>query len=492
MDAIRRHRTSIAAAWLAVAVALTIVAHASLFHREYDYEHAWIDAIYSTMARSFAVHGVIALRGVPIQNNAPIGLEPDAYLHWPPLFPIVLGLLFRVFGESEATAHALMLVNILALAAFVGAIARQLWNNTAAIVAAFFTLTMPVTVTYGAQVLSQYAAVTLLVAAVYFFIRRSLIFAAIAISLAVLMSWEAALAPVGLILAAWIVDRTQLRAAFLLFAVAILTALAVLALYLTQYPQLASDLWQTIVFRAGFGSYRAELRLHTLVNTETYGGSYLGLKRIWQMITPTALLGDFGRAALFAIPVLAIVTRRSDEHRRAWAAIAGLFAPWLIWFVLMPGHIFHPQMMLFGVPAAAVLLGYAIDRFEAFAPVLLIAIPLVMIVPFLTAVHQLTIYDGWRSDVRFGQAIAQTVPPNAVVLTPDRSGVPLYYSHRHLIRGVANDERVDELIGRVRVAFPGAPVYLAFLPEQAAAFPKASRENALVHRSRFLQLYLVR
>ncbi|MFP5245133.1 MAG: hypothetical protein ACLGH0_00470, partial [Thermoanaerobaculia bacterium] len=68
-------RTRLAAAFLAIAVLLTIVAHVALFNREYDYEHAWIDAIYATMGRAFATHGVLELRGIPLQNNDPVGLE---------------------------------------------------------------------------------------------------------------------------------------------------------------------------------------------------------------------------------------------------------------------------------------------------------------------------------------------------------------------------------------------------------------------------------
>src|SRR5687767_12460629 len=75
--------------WSCVAVLLTISAHLIMLPRPFDYHHDWVSAHFSTMARSFAEHGVIALRGVPIQNNPPLGLEPDVYLHWPPLFPIV-------------------------------------------------------------------------------------------------------------------------------------------------------------------------------------------------------------------------------------------------------------------------------------------------------------------------------------------------------------------------------------------------------------------
>src|SRR2546426_5404598 len=70
--------------WLSVAALLTLIGHLTVLGRPFDNPGAWVSAHFSTMARSFVEHGIVALGGVPIQNNSPLGLEPDAYIHWPP------------------------------------------------------------------------------------------------------------------------------------------------------------------------------------------------------------------------------------------------------------------------------------------------------------------------------------------------------------------------------------------------------------------------
>src|SRR5262245_53730565 len=86
--------------WLSIAVPLTLSNHFASLGEPFDYIHTQNSSHYSLEARSFAKHGVIALGGVPIRNNPPLGLKPDIYTHWPPLFPIVLSVVFRLFGES--------------------------------------------------------------------------------------------------------------------------------------------------------------------------------------------------------------------------------------------------------------------------------------------------------------------------------------------------------------------------------------------------------
>src|SRR5690242_11259203 len=99
--------------WMTVTVILTLTSHLVSFGRVFDYRHDWISAHFSTIARSFTDYGVISLRGALIQNNSPLGLDPDVYIHWPPLFPIILSFAFRAFGESESVAHGMMLLILL-------------------------------------------------------------------------------------------------------------------------------------------------------------------------------------------------------------------------------------------------------------------------------------------------------------------------------------------------------------------------------------------
>ena len=69
---------------------------------QFSYAHAFVSADTATTARTFLREGVIALRGVPVNNNPPIS-SIDFYAHWPPLMTVLLSGCFRVFGPSNET-----------------------------------------------------------------------------------------------------------------------------------------------------------------------------------------------------------------------------------------------------------------------------------------------------------------------------------------------------------------------------------------------------
>src|SRR5436190_21735478 len=117
--AVERRVTVLFSVWLGVAVLLTVIANKSALSIPFD----WMSADSSVIAQSFVHNGVLALGGVPINNNPPLGLQPDAYIHWPPLFQILLSVAFRAFGESEVVGYSFMCLilfaNSLALYALV-------------------------------------------------------------------------------------------------------------------------------------------------------------------------------------------------------------------------------------------------------------------------------------------------------------------------------------------------------------------------------------
>jgi len=147
--------------WLTVAVGATIVAHLISLHRHFDYRHAWISAHFSTAARTFVENGVLALRGIPIVNNPPFGNVPEASLHWPPLFPILLSGLFRAFGTSEAVGHGLMLVITLATCAALTVLLARAINAVAGLAAGFAWLCLPVVGSFGHLVWNLHLAILL-------------------------------------------------------------------------------------------------------------------------------------------------------------------------------------------------------------------------------------------------------------------------------------------------------------------------------------------
>src|SRR5689334_22765726 len=112
---------------VACVAALVAIADAwSRLSQRFDYEHAWISAHFATSARAFASEGVLPLHGVPIVNNPPFERPPLAYLHWPPLYSMMLAWVFEGFGGSETAGHALMLLFLCINTVLIGWLAHAL------------------------------------------------------------------------------------------------------------------------------------------------------------------------------------------------------------------------------------------------------------------------------------------------------------------------------------------------------------------------------
>jgi hypothetical protein len=65
------------------------------------------------------------------------------------------------------------------------------------------------------------------------------------------------------------------------------------------------------------------------------------------------------------------------------------------------------------------------------------------------------------NEAAYGTAIREATPLQAVVLSPSPSLVPVYYSERHIIRLVADDDVVERVLPEVERDFPGSPIYVA-------------------------------
>jgi len=112
---------------LIAAAALALIAlYARLLHLSFDGDYqGWASASCMTMAHSFNQLGALHLHFVPVQNNLPLGSDPDVYLHWPPLFPLLLSVVTRVLGDHESSGRLFALTITLATTCVVMAIARS-------------------------------------------------------------------------------------------------------------------------------------------------------------------------------------------------------------------------------------------------------------------------------------------------------------------------------------------------------------------------------
>lgn len=477
----RRERTmsAVAAAFCICAVALTLVIHLATLNRPFDLEHAWIDAAVSTMARTFATEGLLPLHFVPIENNPPMGLEPDPYIHASPLYPAALSILFRIFGAEEAVGRATMLANVLALACVAALLSRRLFGAGSMLFAAGAALLFPVTAQYGYQLMVTSIGVTLTSIAVCIWIeadaaegarRQWLLVAVGAVGcLAAWTAWEPVFFPLGLILAALIRrDRRRITEAVILTVAVGSAAALVLAVYLATYPHHFRDLWQAVLDRTGMATFpRGEItRLHEIVDAQLYSSGGVPIFMApWRMLMQLQHLGQIGAAAFLAAIA---ASYNAVRNRSVWGApFLALAFPWLCWFVLMRNYVFHNQFMVLAVPLAAVAVSAAIQFvFRRFST----GYPLVIVLPALIMMMQPALAEANRriqlpkeigQEVVFGRAIRAAVDRSAIVMVAGPSMVPVYYSERHIVRGVSDAATAVWAAEKARQVFPGADIYFA-------------------------------
>jgi hypothetical protein len=495
--------------WLALALVITLVGAAVVVRRPFDTEpHAWASAHFAMLAHSFNVHGVAALKGVPVHNHPPLGTQPDAYLHWPPLYPLILSFVFRVFGESEAVARGFTVAAMLVASLALFLLLRALAGARAGWLAAFAFLVSPVIVVFGRSVINLHFAVTFQLLGVLAFVhavsgerirRVPAVLGVAAMVSAVLCGWEPVLSSVGLLLASWMLrSRPGVRLGLVYVAACGLAVGGVLLLYVRAYPLLFADLWHTVLFRLGLGFQpTSELPIHAYVNRAVYGvspGSPVAVAAI--LLGRHLELGAFGLIAIAG--VVGFAARFRSQSRAIGILFGGLFVPWLLWLVLMWKHaLFHEFELLlpatfaaacFGIGLSAVL-GH-LENAPAGSPARSLSWLAYLAVPAVMLVGALQV---WRNDVlrsgpptgliEYAHDIRAATPENAVILSTESSLVPVYYSGRHLIRGIVDDATLARARQALIGVFPGSPVYVALRPEKQAAFPETLHDLRLVSRT---------
>ncbi len=499
-------------AWLAVAAVITLAAHATALGRAFDHPHAWVSAHFATMARAFVEHGVFGLGGVPVQNNDPLGAQPDVYLHWPPLFSMLLAGVFHLFGATEANALWLMLCILATTAAVLYRLVARTASTTAALVAVLVFLAMPVTVLYGRLVVHLHLAILGMLIAVLAFVEATrgpevargwAIGGMAALFAAVWASWEPVFVCPALLAAALRRRRAgEIRLAVAYAAVAATAVATVGGLYAAQAPDLIAELWQTVRYRMGLASYTPpRFDPHVLFQLDDYARQPSRLDFPWLVAARLELVGQIPALALGAVLISAWVRR--GQNGREFIAVLALLAPWVSWFVVMFNHAWlHEYEMALAAPALAVATGLAggalveiaarLDRSatrRTLEAVLIVALPAVLVLPMIPAARQAGSQAATRALVDYGREIAAATAPGAVVLAPSSSMVPVYYAERHVIRGVRTDALVTRVVAETSTRFPSAPVFLALLPEERAAFPDAARRWPVARESPHLVLF---
>jgi uncharacterized membrane protein len=451
----------------------------------------------SQIAHNFLAHGIWASHAIPIQNNDPAGNEPDAYVRWPPLFPLLLSGLFRLFGESERVGRSFMLLLTLVESLAVGWLARRCAGTRAGLLAVFAYLVTPVVFIYGKLVIMTQLGVFFLTLSAIALLhvsrpgaalsRRWLFVGAACMCLAVLASWEPLTAPFGLVVAAVIVrDRPVLRVAATYAAVALASCAGLLAWYAWNHPHLIEGMKQGLLLRANLAvpaAPAATTPLHALVD-ESGRRLMTGRQVVGQLLNRISLLDELTVVG-FGIVVIGSMRRST---RQLGFLLAFLLAPWVLWSAFMSQQsAVHEYQLLVIVPAVA--LGFSVGMSKVLdyldgatlplggrlRAVCLTLVPAIMVLPLWHEIHQqsspLRLPDP--TVMPFARALSERTQPGAVILVPMDSPVAVYYSKRHLIRGIHDDEMLDRALPLVPSVFPGVTPFLAFPRDEASKFSKA-------------------
>lgn len=472
-----------ACAWFLLAVALLVFLYSRVWNMTLDGDlHGWASANCMTQARSFLNLGPWRTHFVPVQNNPPLGRDPDVYLHWPPLVPLVISWSMRVFGQREAAGRIVELMVSLLTAGLLAALGKILYNLRVGMLAGFFFLTAPAIYDGGRVIVQPPMAMMFAVAAVFFYAlavrsekwRRGWTVAGVfCVAAMVLASWDPLFMPLGLLLAAiYLRDRPRIHLAAVYLAAAVLTFVAIQADYILSYPALFADEVATIGYRMGL-PFKAPstVRLHGIVDQVGYKIQYSAttsfvnqISTLLRSFSPFILLGGCLFLAFWWQSTL-----RRDRTRLL--VIGGLAFPWILWAIVMRQYMgIHAFTLVLAAPfltlATALIVDEVLERlnrreWQAARWVVVLILPaLVFHGAFQSAVHAKERF----AKPEFGDLsalIKKETPPNAVVLSPEEFSEPVYYSQRHIVRGVDSTALLEQAINQAHAAFPGSPLYLA-------------------------------
>lgn len=501
------HRAALV--WCSVAFAAIVAFYLNRSHIGLEGDpHAWASASCLTMARAFNTLGALHLRFVPIQNNLPVGSDPDVYLHWPPLFPLVLAGFLRIFGDTPASGRILELLVVLLTAAIVMLIASRLFSSRIALLSGFFYLTCRPAFDEAISLLHQPLAMLFACASVLFFLLAIkpatgavprtpaaaeapmhlpyALLGVLCVVLTILTAWDPVFVLFGLLAGSvYLKNRAGIRLAAAYISAAVITFAAVQADYILNYPELFKNQLSTIAYRAGMHfNGDSSVQLHTIIDRTHFAIQdplYLLFEHIcentYKLIGPIALLAS---CLVFAIWLQH--ARLREDHPECFSVwlLFGLGFPWIAWFAVMPNYVAnHTFPLVMATPYAAIASAVVLDAIWTFLsngpqrkPILWVMVcvfPLLVIFPLVRGIH-LHIEKPQFSDL--SSLVERSTPRTAVVLTPCESFVPVFYSHRHLVRGIQSDQWLQRSIGLAHNAFPGSPLFLALQNSDRGDFPE--------------------
>jgi len=479
-------RTLIALALL-LAAALAPAARFDSWTEPFNNPHGWVEAHHEIMALDFARAGVLRRGLLPVQNLPPQGLRPDAYNHWPPLFPIMVRWWNAVFGWSEGSARALMSLVLLAGAAgawrMAAACGAQGW------IAALVWLAVPHQVLFGLKLIHLHAALAAGMWALAFFFEQRMRLAIAFAVMATAFSWE----PVPALAAAFLlVPRERRRDARWLCGAAVATFAGLMICYFSVRPDLADGLLDKIKMRTGmFSGATHDPTDHGFGNNDlaSRAGSWSESLTIW-WARGWESFGWVPLASLLALPFL----RKAVPRTMRVAVLAWLIA-WLAWFLVFQNHATkHVYQMQLGLPFFALAVAAVLSHPRV--PRGAVALAVVVLLAQGT-VNSRRVQIRWSEapnepSVHIGRTIEGLVPEGAIVMLPSYSLLPAWYMQRHLFRGVDSPVTFQQALASYRMNYPERPpLWLAYVPGASEELAPIVAPLTPEHSTEWLVLYRI-
>jgi hypothetical protein len=108
---------------------------------------------------------------------------------------------------------------------------------------------------------------------------------------------------------------------------------------------------------------------------------------------------------------------------------------------------------------------------------MVVILPLLILYPLFMAVRNARIPFEAPQYQDLSVIIQHNTPPNAVTLSSVESAVPIYYSDRHVVRGIVTPDLLRLAIPQARAAFPASPLFFAL--QETQNIDRASFTNVL-------------
>ncbi|GLQ79051.1 hypothetical protein GCM10007881_25680 [Mesorhizobium huakuii] len=485
--------TPVAVIHLAACLAVVVLTAIAIKLDAYNYIHATASSHFAVIARAFNVNGLFDLGLVPVQNNGPLTNSPDAYLHWPPLYPILLALWFRVFGEGVIVQHLLSVALNVMSAALIWRSFAGPSDKTASGLAVLAFLGAPIMFSFGFAGLHLHLAIMLTLLALVLFARNTgaaardtsashrrilLGVGAFAYFLAVMTSWEPLLAAPAFCFLALRDRHRQTTSALVLFGFAAVAALlSIVLLYGTEYPYFAEELWNRALMRSG-----SNVDLYPPDYTVTYYLQHAVLGRL-----PS--LGVIGMLGLVGGGVCMLTATKLP--RPAVAIYLGSLSMFCLWAAFMRNHLaMHEYQLLILLPAAACGAGLLVERFfphqrtrlaqtavpdqsrsHRYRRLTCLVAPLLAASSSYAAIRTVSDFTPSNEMIALADLSKSVLPDNAIIVTPYGDMVFVYYSGRHVIRAIESEDVLDREQRAIAALCATCPIYLVANSQAVDAFP---------------------